>query len=57
MGVTADSRFTRDVNNAKLAINTKEDFEVLGELFAGNHLFMSDRVSEEIKLLKMIDVL
>ena len=50
-------RFTRTKFNSELASNTKEDFEVLTELFVGNDLFEEAKAVHDVKLMKIIDMI
>lgn len=50
-------RYTREEGNVKLASNTKEDFEVLAELFAGNDLYEEAKATHDVKLMKIIDMI
>lgn len=50
-------KFTREEDNVKLAINTKEDFEILTELFVGNDLYEQAKALHDVKIMKIIDML
>jgi len=55
--ITPQMRFTRTQRNVDLAINTKESFEVLAELFIGNSLYETEKAVLDVKLTKIIDML
>ncbi len=50
-------RFTRTARNVALAQNTKESYEVLAEIFAGNDMYEQDKIARDVKLTKMIDLI
>ena len=50
-------RFTRTPRNVALAQNTKESYEVLAEIFAGNDMYEQDKIARDVKLTKMIDLI
>lgn len=50
-------RFVRKQENVLKAINTKESFELLTELFAGNDMYEQRKIVRDIKLIKMIDMI
>ena len=52
-----NQRYTRVKDNVALASNTKEDFEVLAELFAGNDLYEEAKATHDVKLMKIIDMI
>lgn len=52
-----NQRFVRNPEIAELATNTKESYELLAELFAGNDLYEQDKISRDVKLTKMIDLI
>lgn len=52
-----DQRFTRTDRNVKLAQNSKESYEVLAEIFAGNDMYEADKIARDVKLTKMIDLI
>jgi len=52
-----ETRFTRKAANVKLATNTKENFELLSELFAGNDLYEQAKTVMDVKLTKMVDMI
>lgn len=50
-------RFTRNPYAVNLAQNTKESYEVLAEVFAGNELYEQEKIARDVKLTKMIDLI
>ena len=52
-----ENRFTRTPENAELAQNSKESFELLEELFAGNNMYEEAKIARDVKLMKMIDLI
>ena len=50
-------RYTRNPYAVNLAHNTKESFEVLAEVFAGNDLYEQMKIANDVKLTKMVDLL
>ena len=55
--IVTQNKFVRTNENVDKAINTKEHYEVLSELFAGNHMWERDRISGEVKNMKILDTL
>lgn len=52
-----NQRYTRTKKNARLAQNSKESYEVLAEIFAGNDLYEQEKIARDVKLTKMIDLI
>ena len=52
-----NQRFTRTQRNVNLAQNSKESYEVLAEIFAGNDMYEQDKIARDVKLTKMIDLI
>lgn len=50
-------RYTRNPYAVNLAQNTKESYEVLAEVFAGNDLYEQEKIARDVKLTKMIDLI
>jgi len=51
------ARYTRKGDNVILAGNTKESYEVLVEIFLGNHLYEQNKAVHDVKMLKLIDMI
>lgn len=52
-----NQRFVRNPEIAELATNSKESYELLAEIFAGNDLYEQDKIARDVKLTKMIDLI
>lgn len=52
-----NQRFVRNPEIANLATNSKESYELLAELFAGNDMYEADKIARDVKLTKMIDLI
>jgi hypothetical protein len=50
-------RFTRNLNIAALAVNTKEDEAILNLLFQGNHIARQRHKQRVLKLISMIEAI
>jgi hypothetical protein len=42
---------------AELAMNQKEDFELLQALYGGNDMYEQDKTAHEVKIAKLIDLI
>jgi len=51
------NRFVRTPAVAETAQNSKESYELLAELFAGNNMYEEDKIARDVKLMKMIDLI
>lgn len=49
-------RFT-DPTLVELARNTKEEYEVIREMFLGNELYWEDHIVDHVKNVKLIDLI
>lgn len=52
-----NQRFVRNPEIAALATNSKESYELLAEIFAGNDMYEADKIARDVKLTKMIDLI